>query len=72
MPGRELVNLHSAQRFDNEKTVVMVIGTPHYITEYFPNAETVIHTYPDERCLADAVDGIYGDKPFLGKIPIKI
>ena len=72
MPGRELVNLHSAQRFDNDKTVVMVIGTPHYITEYFPTAETVIHTYPDERCLADAVDGIYGDKPFLGKIPIRI
>lgn len=71
MYARELVNLHSAQRFDNDKTVVMVIGTPHYITEYFPIAETVVHTYPNKECLAAAVDSIYGEKEFTGTLPIK-
>ncbi len=70
--SRELVNLHSAQRFDEEKTVVMVIGTPHYLTEYFPLAETAIHTYPDKLCLSDAVDAIYGERPFYGKLPMNI
>lgn len=71
MPARELVNLHSAQRFDNEKTVVMVIGTPHYIQEYFPNAETVIHTYSDSASLSNAVAGIFGEKEFKGVLPLK-
>lgn len=70
MYSRELVNLHSAQRFDNDKTIVMVIGTPHYLKEYFPVAESAIHTYDNERCLEAAVASIYGEKPWLGSLPI--
>ena len=70
--ARQLVNLHSAQRFDEDKTVVMVIGTPHYLTEYFPLADTAIHTYTDKRCISNAVDAIYGERPFYGKLPLKI
>lgn len=70
--GRELVNIHSAQRFDEEKTIVMVVGTPHYLTEYFPIAKTAIHTYPDEACMDAAVAGIYGEKEFKGVIPMEI
>lgn len=70
--GRELVNLHSAQRFDNDKTVAMVIGTPHYLTEYFPLAETAIHTYPNEYCIRNAIEAIYGEKQFCGTLPIRL
>lgn len=71
LPARELVNLHSAQRFDEDKTVVMVLGTPHYIKEYFPTAHTVIHTYPDRTCIEDAVGGIFGEREFKGVLPLK-
>lgn len=67
---RELVNLHSAQRFDNDKTIVMVIGTPHYLREYFPLAETTIHTYKNLSCIENAVASIYGEREFVGKLPI--
>ena len=71
MYSRELVNLHSAQRFDEDKTIVMAIGTPHYLTEYFPLAHTAIHTYPFEKCLEEAVSSIYGESKLTGKIPMK-
>lgn len=71
MYSRELVNLHSAQRFDEDKTIVMAIGTPHYLTEYFPLAHTAIHTYPFEKCLEEAVSSIYGESELTGKIPMK-
>ncbi|MBO5198461.1 MAG: hypothetical protein J6B85_08095 [Lachnospiraceae bacterium] len=69
--ARELVNIHSAQRFDNEKTIVMVLGTPHYLSEYFPMAETAIHTYANHQCAADAIAAIYGKKAFTGTLPIR-
>lgn len=70
--GRQLVNLHSAQRFDEEKTVVLLMGTPHYLTEYYPIAKTAVHTYPDEACIEAAVAGIYGETEFKGVLPINI
>lgn len=69
---RKMVNAHSSQAFDREKTINITVGTPHYLSAYYPTADTALHCYLHPECIKAIVAAMYGEKPFLGRLPVRL
>lgn len=71
--GSEAESIWAANSIDPGKVIIISLGNPYYVNEYFEKVSTYINAYSYTSFSIEAtVAALLGEKPFTGKTPVNL